>query len=193
MRALDAAESIYARTHSKRSSVGSVGESVGSPSSLLSSGVNETAGGVRRSTGKRLYTGERSTVPPPPVCHEIEERKVMRNDKTTRDSTKTVGETDLRTEISLSAPNAALKTLFFRIDMTFRDVFSAKSISTYRCNRAACGPFYLPPKKIKTLILATRKKWENAQRGARIAYRYLHQGSRSVLYAGRRGETNRRE
>jgi hypothetical protein len=54
---------------------------------------------------------------------------------------------DLRTEISLSAPNAALKTLFFRIDMTFRDVFSAKSISMYRCNLAACGPFYLPPKK----------------------------------------------
>jgi predicted small lipoprotein YifL len=54
---------------------------------------------------------------------------------------------DLRTEISLSAPNAALKTLFFRIDMTFRDVFSAKSISMYRCNLAACGPFYLPQKK----------------------------------------------
>ena len=50
----------------------------------------------------------------------------------------------LPTEISPSAPNAALKTLFFRIDMTLRDVFSAKSISMYRCSFAACGPFYLP-------------------------------------------------
>jgi hypothetical protein len=31
--------------------------------------------------------------------------------------------------------------------MTFREVFSAKSISMYRCNFAACGPFYLPQKK----------------------------------------------
>ena len=64
---------------------------------------------------------------------------------------------DSRTEILLSAPKAALKTLFFRIDMTFRDVFSAKSISIYRCNFAACGPFYLPPKK-KDIILATKEK-----------------------------------
>jgi predicted small lipoprotein YifL len=35
------------------------------------------------------------------------------------------------------------------MDMTFLDVFSAKSISMYRCNLAACGPFYLPPKNKK--------------------------------------------
>ncbi len=81
---------------------------------------------------------------------------------------------DLRTEILLSAPNAALKTLFFRIDMTFRDVFSTKSISMYRCNLAACGPFYLPPKKnvIRKLKEERERKDENAQRGARSAYRY---------------------
>jgi len=49
------------------------------------------------------------------------------------------------TEISPSVPKAALKTLFFRTDMTLRDVFSAKSNSMYRWSLAACGPFYLPP------------------------------------------------
>ena len=56
-------------------------------------------------------------------------------------------ETYLPTVISPSAPNAALKTLFLRTDMTLRDVFSAKSISIYRCSFAACGPFYLTTKK----------------------------------------------
>jgi hypothetical protein len=48
-------------------------------------------------------------------------------------------------EISPSVPKAALNVLFFRMDMTLRDVFSAKSSSMYRCSLAACGPFYLPP------------------------------------------------
>src|SRR5260221_2411765 len=73
MRALDASGVIYARTHSKSSSVGRDGDSNG-PSSLpeleAESGAKEAAGGVRRSTGRRLYTGERSAVPPPPICVE---------------------------------------------------------------------------------------------------------------------------
>jgi hypothetical protein len=59
------------------------------------------------------------------------------------------------TEISLSAPKAALKALFFRMDMTLRDVFSAKSISMYRCSLAACWPFYLPPKTTDPSILVS--------------------------------------
>jgi hypothetical protein len=43
----------------------------------------------------------------------------------------------LPTEILPSAPKAALKALFFRTEMTLRDVFSAKSISMYRCSFAA--------------------------------------------------------
>src|SRR6266404_5902432 len=85
MRALDAEGVMYARTHSKRSSVGSEGDSSGS-SPDPKSGFNETTGGVRRSTGRRLYTGERSAVPPPPircthnVSRHIKEMKRRRTD-----------------------------------------------------------------------------------------------------------------
>jgi len=47
------------------------------------------------------------------------------------------------TEISSGPPKAALNALFLRIAIALRDVFSAKSISIYRLNCAACGPFYL--------------------------------------------------
>jgi hypothetical protein len=95
MRALDAASVMYASTHSKSSSVGRVADSNGPSSSLLQlaavakSGANEAAGDVRRSTGRRLYTGARSVVPPPPMY----EKDVGGHENKERDNAREMGDT----------------------------------------------------------------------------------------------------
>src|ERR1700761_8954331 len=114
MRALDAEGVMYARTHSKRRSVGREGESSGS-SPELKSGSSKTTGGVRRSIGMRLYTGERSVVPPPPIRQDT---RYKTSEVHNADSQK---KNDRPTETTSGLPSAALNTLFFRIDMALRE------------------------------------------------------------------------